>query len=200
MQKLINWGYRQLTSLNLFNILKQKNYDKCWYTNPDFKQNQQNMSWEPTLNSVFRYLYRYGILNDFILITGEVHSIQHYVIKFVSVTCDMLVVFSEHSVFWCFHLGKYIISTIYTITIMQKLINWGYRQLTSLNLFNILTPINWTSRYNWNIVTSGVKYHDHNPKTLWTEVYNFRYQWMSGGWKLLWGHLCKHVRIIQMCL
>ena len=30
-------------------------------------------------------------------------------------------------------------------------------------LLQFSLPINWTSRYNWNIVESGVKHHKHEP-------------------------------------
>jgi hypothetical protein len=55
---------------------------------------------------------------------GEIYSILHYVIKFIS---DLQQV------------GDF------------------------LRIFRFSPPINWLSRYNWNIVESCVKYHSPNP-------------------------------------
>jgi hypothetical protein len=56
---------------------------------------------------------------------GEGYSIQHYVIKFVSVLWYRSMVFSRYSGF--------------------------------------LHQRNWPPRYNWNIVESSVKHHNHSP-------------------------------------
>ena len=55
---------------------------------------------------------------------GEVYSIQHYVIKFVS-------------------------------DLRQGVVFSGYPSFRH--------QLNWTPRYNWSIVESGVKHHNHNP-------------------------------------
>jgi hypothetical protein len=56
--------------------------------------------------------------------SGEVYSIQHYVIKFISE--------------------------------LQKVSGF-------LRVLRLPPPIELTTRYNWNIVESGVKHHNPNP-------------------------------------
>jgi hypothetical protein len=129
--------------------------------------------------SHWRTLSWYSMI--FVLVTtssrhGEVYSIQHYVIKFVS---DLRQVGGFLRVLKFAPPIKlkvrYIIWKISYCT-MIKFVS-DLRQVGGfLRVLRVLPPIKkiWTPQYNWNIVESGVKHHSPTNHTVPMICYIFR--------------------------